>query len=110
MCNLEKIGPEAFDRFLRYQIGLEDRIRGTLQQRVFEMMSSSTPKSEDEEFVIVQEVHANESETPLIRGTPSQTVRELKEAIANTTESELDEILLAFATSDLNDSKALSCN
>lgn len=72
------------------------------------MASPSASESHDEEFVHVQEVDANESETMLIRGTLSQTVRELKEAIANTIGSELDEIVIAFGEQELSDGKALS--
>jgi hypothetical protein len=74
------------------------------------MVSPSASESHDEEFVHVQEVDANESETTPIRGTPSQTVRELKEAIANTIGSELDEIFVAFGNQKLSDGRALSSN
>jgi hypothetical protein len=73
------------------------------------MASSSTSESHDEEFVLVQEANANDSETTLIRGvSASQTVRELKEAIASEIESEWDEISVAFARTLLLDSRALS--
>jgi hypothetical protein len=74
------------------------------------MASLSVSESHDEEFVHVHEVEANESGATLIRVTPSQTVGELKEAIANEIGSELDEIYVAFANQQLSDGRALSSN
>jgi hypothetical protein len=75
------------------------------------MASSSASESRDEEFVLVREANANNSETTLIHRVPiSQTVKELKEAIANEIDSDWDEILAAFGRQMLADSKALPSN
>ncbi|KAF8858233.1 hypothetical protein BDZ45DRAFT_674181 [Acephala macrosclerotiorum] len=67
------------------------------------MANPSASESHDEECVHVREVDANDSEKTLIRGIPSQTVGELKEAIANTIGSKLDEIFVAFGSIRLSD-------
>lgn len=73
------------------------------------MASSSASESHDEEFVIVREANATNNETTLIPRAPaSQTVKELKEAIANEKESDWNVISLAFGRDWLADSKALS--
>jgi hypothetical protein len=75
------------------------------------MASSSASESYDEEFVLVREANANNNETTLILRVPaSQTVKELKEAIANEKESDWDVISLAFGRDWLADGKALLGN